>query len=292
MGEAWPNREQALYWNEQAGPKWVAMQHDLDAQLEPLGRLVMDRLALTSGERVLDVGCGAGATSLALAARVAPAAVTGVDISQPLLARARERAASVENVSFCEADAQTFAPPSAGYDVVFSRFGVMFFADPLAAFKNLLACMQPGPSGGHQSRGGRLGFVCWRQMSENPWVTVPLAAALPFLPAHPDPPVAGAPGPFAFADGARTRLILEAAGFSAVEVAPVDSELVVGGSEDIESAVHLALQIGPLGRALASLDDDVRAKARGAVRDAFAPLLGPRGVTLPAAVWVVTARRP
>jgi SAM-dependent methyltransferase len=158
----------------------------------------------------------------------------------------------------------------------------MFFADPHAAFKNLLACLRPG---------GRLGFVCWRQMNENPWVTVPLAAALPFLPAPPEPPVAGAPGPFAFADGARTRLILEAAGFVAIDVAPVDSELLVGGSEDIESAVHLALQIGPLGRALAGLDDDVRANARKAVRDAVAAHLGPRGVYLPAAAWLVTARR-
>lgn len=291
MSEPSPNREQVVYWNEQGGPKWVAMQRNLDAQLEPLGTLVMDRLAPASGERVLDVGCGAGATSLALAARVAPGEVTGVDVSQPLLARAKERAASIETgdvevrpkVSFCEADAQTFAPQSPGYDVVFSRFGVMFFADPLAAFKNLLACLRPG---------GRMGFVCWRQMSENPWATLPLAAALPFLPTPPEPPVAGAPGPFAFADGARTRLILEAAGFAAIGVESVDRELLVGGAGDIESAVHLAVQIGPLGRALASLDDDTRMKVRAAVSDVFAPHLGPNGVTLTAGVWLVTARRP
>jgi SAM-dependent methyltransferase len=277
------NSEQVGYWNDQAGLKWVAMQRDLDAQLEPLGSLAMDRLAFASGERVLDVGCGAGATSLSIAARVAPGEVTGVDISKPLLARARERAAAVDNVRFEEADAQTMAPPSPGFDAVFSRFGVMFFADPLAAFKNLLACLRPG---------GRLGFVCWREMQKNPWVTLPLSAALPFLPGPPDPPVPGAPGPFGLADGARTRLILEAAGFSEIDVASVDSELVVGGNDDIETAVHLALQIGPLGSALGALDEDVRGRARAAVREAFAPHLGPRGVTLGAAVWVVTARRP
>ncbi len=289
MSDPSPNREQAAYWNEQGGPKWVTMQRDLDGQLEPLGMLAMDRLALTRGERVLDVGCGAGATSLALAVRVAPGEVMGVDISRPLLARATERAAEVaagdprRNVRFQEADAQTMSPPSPGFDVVFSRFGVMFFADPLAAFKNIHACLRPG---------GRLGFVCWRQMNENPWVTIPLGAAMPFLPAPPEPPVPGAPGPFAFADGARTRLILEAAGFSQIEVAPIDSELVVGGSDDLDGAVQLSLQIGPLGRELNAESDSVRAKARAAVRDAFAPLHVPRGVVLRAAVWVVTAGRP
>lgn len=283
MSEASPNSEQVAYWNDQAGLKWVALQSDLDAQLEPIGFSTMDRLALAQGERVLDVGCGAGATSLAIASRVAPGDVTGVDISQPLLTRARERAAGVENLRFVEADAQTMAPLAPGVDAVFSRFGVMFFDDPLAAFKNLLACLRPG---------GRLGFACWQQMGENPWATVPLEAALPFLTAPPDPPVAGAPGPFAFADGARTRLILEAAGFSDVDVAPVDTELVLGGSPDVERAVHLSSQIGPLGRALSGLDDETRAKARAAVRDAFTPHVKPRGVTLPAAIWIVTAKRP
>src|SRR5258708_11737410 len=129
MKDIQPNRDQATYWNEQAGPRWVAMGRDLDAQLEPFGVVVANKLGLVSGERVLDVGCGAGATSLMLAERVRPGQVVGIDISGALLARARERAAGIDNLRFEEADAQTFPFPGASYDLLFSRFWVMFFAD-------------------------------------------------------------------------------------------------------------------------------------------------------------------
>jgi len=276
------NEEQSRYWNEQGGPKWAAMQQQLDAQLEPLGRAAVDELKLEPSEHVLDIGCGAGATSLALAAHVAPGDVLGLDISEPLLARARERAAGVSNLRFQQGDAQTFAFSGRPFDVLFSRFGVMFFAEPMAAFANLRSALRPG---------GRVGFVCWRDMSENPWATLPIEAALPHLPTAPEPPVPGAPGPFAFADGARVRDILERAGYVEPVVARHDSDLVLGGAGGLDGAVYVALQVGPLGRALASLDDDTRAKARRAVRDAFARHEGPLGVTLPAAVWLVTARR-
>src|SRR6185503_5359802 len=135
------------------------MQRDLDAQLEPFGVAVLSKLGLVSRESVLDVGCGAGATSLMLAERVRPGEVVGVDISAPLLARARERGGALSNLRFELADAQTLAFGGARYDAVFSRFGVMFFADPVAAFRNLGAALRPD---------GRLGFVCWRAMRDNP----------------------------------------------------------------------------------------------------------------------------
>jgi SAM-dependent methyltransferase len=282
MSDAQPNRDQATYWTEQGGPRWVAMQRDLDAQLEPFGIAAMTRIGLVSGDRVLDVGCGAGATSVMLSNRVRPGQVVGIDISGPLLARARQRGEGIENLRFEHADAQTFAFPEASYDAVFSRFGVMFFSDPIDAFRNLRTALRVG---------GTLGFVCWRAMRDNPSFVLPLEAALPFLPEPPGPPAPGAPGPFAFADNARVRDILERAGYGNIEITPHDTELVCAGRSDIEAAVDLALQIGPLGRALSQITETDQARVRAAVTDALAPYHRPSGVTLPAATWIVTARR-
>jgi SAM-dependent methyltransferase len=282
MKDTHPNRDQATYWNEQAGPRWVAMGRDLDAQLEPFGIVVASKLGLVSGERVLDVGCGAGATSLMLAERVRPGQVVGIDISGPLLARARQRGEGIENLRFELADAQTFAFTGASYDTVFSRFGVMFFADPIEAFTNLRTALRAG---------GKVGFVCWRAMQDNPSFVLPLQAALPFLPEPPDPPEPDAPGPFAFADEDRVRKILQRAGYGEIDITPHDTDLVLAGRSDIEGAVDLAMQVGPLGRALSTLTETTHARVRAAVRDAFVPHHGPSGVTLPAATWIVTARR-
>jgi SAM-dependent methyltransferase len=278
-----PNREQAAYWNEEAGQRWVAMQRDIDAQLEPFGRPVMDELELAAGTHVLDVGCGAGATSLMLAAYVRPGRVVGVDISAALLERARARGEAIDNLQFELADAQIFAFAPATFDAIFSRFGVMFFGDPVAAFANLRAAVRPG---------GELGFVCWRAMDENPAFVLPLTAGLPFLPEPPAPPEPDAPGPFAFADAARVRTILERAGWAEIDVTAHDTDLVFAGRSDMEGAIDLALQIGPLARALSTFDAAMHAQVRDAVREAFAPHHGPAGVVLPAATWIVTARRP
>ena len=280
--DAQTNQDQATYWNEQGGARWVALERDLDAQLEPYGSAVASILGLASGDRVLDVGCGAGATSLMLAMRVRPGQVLGVDISAPLLERARQRAEGIENLRFEDADAQTFTFAAGSHDVVFSRFGVMFFADPLAAFRNLHGALRSG---------GKVGFVCWRPMSENPSFALPLQAALPFLPEAPAPPEPGAPGPFAFADDARIREILDGAGFRDIAITPNDMEMVIGGRSDLESAVELVVQIGPLGRALSTLPEATRTRAREAVREAFSAHHTPNGVRLPSATWIVTARK-
>lgn len=166
---------------------------------------------------------------------------------------------------------------------MFSRFGVMFFADPVAAFENLRTALRAG---------GRLGFVCWRAMRENPSFVLPLEAARPLLSEVPPPPEPDAPGPFAFADRARMQTILERSGYRDVDIKAHDTELVFAGRSDIEGAVDLALQVGPLSRALAALPEVNQARVRDAVRDAFAPYHEPAGVTLPAATWIVTARRP
>jgi SAM-dependent methyltransferase len=277
-----PNRDQEALWNEQSGHRWVAMQRELDAQLEPFGIAVASRLGLVSGERVLDVGCGAGATSLMLAERVRPGEVVGIDISAPLLARARQRGEGIDNLRFEHADAQTFAFSGATYDALFSRFGVMFFANPIEAFSNLRTALRTG---------GRLGFVCWRAMRDNPSFVLPLEAALPFLPEPPPPPEPGAPGPFAFAEENHIRRILEHAGYGDIVIAPHDTDIVFAGRSDIEGAVDMAMQVGPLSRALSTLAESTHAPVRAAVRDVLVRYHKPSGVTLPAATWIVTAHR-
>jgi SAM-dependent methyltransferase len=285
MEAAGPSAEQITYWNDTAGPKWVALEEMLDTQIRPLGEAVMDRLGIGPGECVLDLGCGTGEASLELARRVGPSGqVLGVDISAPMLARARERAraAGRGHVAFVEADAQTHRFEPATMDVCFSRFGVMFFADPVAAFANLSIALRPG---------GRLGFVCWQALPDNPWVAVPLMAAarhvtLP-VPASPD-----APGPFAFADAARVRDILARAGLGGVEIADHRATLTVGGSGGLDQAVDFLLQIGPSGAALRGADPALRTTVAAAMRDALASYHTPQGVRLAGAAWIVTARRP
>ncbi len=275
------NHEQSTYWNEQAGPRWAAMQRDLDAQLAPFGVAAADTLGLAPGACVLDVGCGAGATSLMLAERVRPGEVVGVDISAPLLERAQQRAVGIDHLRFELADAQSFAFNPATYDAAFSRFGVMFFEDPVQAFGNLRRALRPE---------GKLGFVCWRALRENPSFTLPLEAGRPFLTEPPEDSEPGGPGPFAFADQDRLRAILEGAGYRHIEIAAHDADLVFAGRSDLDGAVELAMQVGPLSRHVVSLDEPTRARIRLAVRDAFAPHHGPAGVILPSATWVVTAR--
>jgi len=272
-----PNAQQVTYWNESAGPTWAELQGPLDRQIAPLGRQAMAALAAKPGERILDIGCGAGETTVELAATGAE--VTGVDISRPLLDLARQRAHGLAGVSFLEADAQIHPFAAASFDGVFSRFGVMFFADPEAAFANLRRALRPG---------GRLAFLCWRRPDENPIITAPMAAALEHLPIRPPPPEPGAPGPFAFADPERVRGILETAGFTDVTLTPHDQKI---GGNDLDTALALALRVGPLG-ALLRENPDQRDKVIGAVRSLLARHDGPDGVTLDSATWIVTARTP
>jgi SAM-dependent methyltransferase len=265
------------YWNESGGAVWVALQSLLDKQLAPLGEEVMRSLDLKAGEHVLDVGCGCGDTSLRLAERVGPGgAVLGVDVSAPMLAVARRAAeASGSGAAFRVADAGSDDLGEHVFDAVFSRFGVMFFADPAAAFSNIRASIKPG---------GRLGFVCWRQLDDNAWMNAPLRAAAAHLPAPPESdPLA--PGPFAFADGDRVRRILADAGFSAIKVRRFDT--AVGGNS-LEDSLRLALGMGPLGKLLRE-NPEARPKASEAVRRLLEGYATPDGILLPASVWIVGA---
>ena len=279
-----PNSEQITYWNQQAGPTWVAVQSLIDQQIRPLGRLAMERAELQPGQRVLDVGCGCGDTTIELAKRVAPdGQAHGLDISAPMLTRAAQqaRAAGVTNASFELADAQTTELPAGRFDVLFSRFGVMFFADPAVAFTNLRSALRAG---------GRLAFVCWQTMMENPWMTVPMAAALQHIPPPPIP-APGAPGPFAFADPDRVRGILTTAGFRDVALEPVRMTLSVGGGNDLDATVDFILRMGPTARLLRDADDpELLPLVSASVREALTPYQTDKGVMMDSASWIVTAK--
>jgi SAM-dependent methyltransferase len=271
------NAEQIEYWNGVAADTWVAQQDRLDRQLDPLGRAALRALSPSAGEHVLDVGCGSGQTTLQLADAVGPAGrVLGVDISAQLLAAARKRSRHA-NVAFERADAQTHAFDQS-FDAVYSRFGVMFFADPVAAFANLRRALKPG---------GRMAFVCWRSEALNPIMTVPMAAAAKHLPPQPPPQDPDAPGPFALADDARIGRILGGAGFASVVITPHDEAI---GGNDRKATLELALKIGPLGRYLRE-HPDKRAAVIDSVREAIEPYIVNGIACLPSATWIVTAAR-
>lgn len=284
MDACGPNAEQVTYWNAQSGPIWVARQAALDRMIAPFGARAMDALAPRPGERIVDVGCGCGDTSLALARRVGPSgAVLGIDVSEPMLARARERAAAerLAQVRFVAGDAQTHAFAAASADALFSRFGVMFFVDPTAAFANLRTALQPD---------GRLAFVCWQERAANPWMTT-LLAALASAVALPPPPAPDAPGPFALGDRERLRRILDGAGFRDVAIEPFTPPVVLGGGGTLDESVEFALDLGPTSAALRDGGPEARPRITAALHEALAPFATPGGVTMPAAAWIVTARR-
>jgi SAM-dependent methyltransferase len=275
-GETIANADQLKSWNGATGRKWIAFQADMDRNLGEATAALMPFVVPQPGERILDIGCGAGQTSLLLADAVgAQGRVTGIDISAPLLALARSRA-TAKNIAFIEADA-AFHPFAPAHDLVFSRFGVMFFDDPRAAFANIRKALKPG---------GRLAFICWRPAVENEWVALPAAAAREFL--APQPPADPlAPGPFAFADAKRIHSILGTAGCRDVRIKKLDGHMDLG-----PDAAHAALQlteIGPLSRALSDADDAMRDHVRRAVQAAFEKIATPQGIRPGLACWLVGA---
>jgi SAM-dependent methyltransferase len=274
----------APIFGERAGEAWTRLQEQTDAQLDAFGREVMARLGVARGGRVVDVGCGCGQTLLELADLVGPEGrVLGVDISEPMLGRARERAADRPSVSVCLADAQTYAFPPAGFDAAFSRFGVMFFDDATAAFANLRRALVPG---------GRLAFVCWQDIARNPWAELPLRAVLGVLgrDAAPELLRPGRPGPFYLSDPDRVRSILTAAGFVDVAIDRYERPMNLGAAATLDEALAYSRHIGPAARAMADADPGLGPALDAAITGALAPFAGARGVWMDAAAFIVTAR--
>jgi SAM-dependent methyltransferase len=282
-----PNAGQVALWNDVLVEKFTRFRPVGTAGASTHSDIALRRHPVSPGARVLDVGCGFGETSLELARIVGPrGAVLGVDLSAPFLSVAREdaRFAGLANVTFRLADAQTepFAPD---HDVVFSRFGAMFFDDPVAAFANLRRALRPG---------GRLLLIVWRRLDENEWAALPRKIALAHLPPPPDKPPSScpwpSPGPFSLAQPGITRAILAEAGWTAVEIEPIDTEMTVGRT--IEDALSFELTMGPAGEVLREAKESAAAQ-RPAIEHHLARALKthatPRGVLLHAASWCVTA---
>jgi len=277
------NAAQVDYWNRAAGQRWTDRQTEQDELLRPISELLMAAAEARPGQRVIDIGCGCGDTTLAFAARVMPGGeALGLDVSEPMLKRARERAPSGLPARFVLADATVHDFEPGWADLAASRFGVMFFADPAQSLANLRKGLKPG---------ARLAFVCWRAAKQNPWMMVPLREAKKHAPPLPETNPED-PGPFAFADDQRVRRILDAAGFADIEVAPRDLHLDLAIGRGLDAAVAGAMGIGPTSRILDGQSDAVRAAAAADIKKAFAEQAQGDSVPLGAAIWLVTAVNP
>ncbi|MBW2391287.1 MAG: methyltransferase domain-containing protein [Deltaproteobacteria bacterium] len=277
-----PNAQQISYWNEVSGPKWVRLDETINKLIAPLGSQALGRAAAQPGERVLDIGCGGGRTTLDLASSVgSQGEVVGLDISTPLLdaAEARRARLNVSNVEFINADAQIHKFSGASFDLIFSRFGVMFFAEPEEAFRNLHAALRPG---------GRVAFACWQKMELNPWMTLAVAAVAQHveLPA-PSPP--GTPGPFSLADSERTVGILERAGFVDVRCEPFEAQVDIAVGTTLDETIGFVSQMGPAGALLKDASPELRQAAEQSIREALFPHEKDGRIELGAAIWIVEA---
>lgn len=278
------NEEQIAYWNGDAGRKWAERDAQMASMLAPIAEALMDHAAVDGTRAVLDVGCGGGSETLMLAKRLGPeACVLGVDVSAPMLDVARQHLEAMgdsgKSVGFLQADAAEHDFGGPQFDLLFSRFGVMFFDQPAAAFAQLRKAMLPE---------GRLAFACWQALRDNPWTALPLKAALTVLP-PPPPPRPRAPGPFAFADPDYINALLSEAGWSDIGITAHAVNMRWDGSAGFEATVRELVNTGPVGRLLADVDRPTREAVHLAAADVLKPYFKDNALALPGAVWLVTA---
>ena len=261
-----------------AGRARAAVYPAYDRQLGPLGHRAMEALSVRPGDRILDLGCGAGGTCLELAQKVGPGGeVLGIDLSAAVLETACRRSLGQTSISFVQGDAQIFPFRREYFDAAFSRFGVMFFADPVTAFANILCALKPG---------GRLSFVCWRSLEENEVDVVPLRAAYPDMAQlRPHPSAAQ---PFSFARQEKIQDVLSKAGYRDIAIAGYNDAVSCG---DLESTLELVLQCGSLGKIMRE-SPQLRPAIIEPVRKALAPHDVENKIWLNAATWIVSARKP
>jgi SAM-dependent methyltransferase len=276
------NEDQHSRWNGIDGEYWTRNQDRLDRTLAPVTEPLVAFAAPRAGSTVMDVGCGCGTTTIEFARVVGPSGrVVGIDLSRPMLALAAERLRKFANTTCLLGDAAELPLRDLGAELIVSRFGVMFFGDPVAAFANLRTGLAPG---------GRLRFACWRPMNENPWLHIPLDAIYEHAPRLPKPDPEE-PGPFAFSNTARVTRILTMAGFTAPSFTPLDIEMDIAAGGTFEDAVVQSSAMGPAKRALVDQPDDIRAAAMESIRRALMPYASAAGVRLPGAVWLAAADR-
>lgn len=273
------NRAQREYWNELMGPKWVSLSETFDRHLAEVGDLAVQTAAPQAGEAVLEIGCGAGSLAVRLAGMAGR--VLGVDISRPMLdaAEARARAAGIGNVSFQLADAQADPLPEQTFDLVFSRFGVMFFEDPAAAFANIRRAAKPS---------GRLAFVCWGKLADNPQWSIPMTILAARL-GRPEPRPPHAPGPMAFDDPDYVRDLLTRAGWHDISITETHPVVM---NEPLEQATRTALELGPASALLRERQPSAEtiAELQAEIGRAFAGKLKDGRVHLESTVYAVTAK--
>lgn len=270
--------EQARLWNSLAGCAWVDEQELIDQVLKPFEELLVETVPAVSGGLVLDVGCGTGGTTLAIAQRLgARGSSVGIDISEPMIAAARARVQREgTSASFVCANAQTHAFEPASFDMIVSRFGVMFFEDPVQAFANLRRAARDNAA---------LRFIAWRDATENPFMTTAERAAAPLLPEMPARRPSG-PGQFAFGDRRRVESILNESGWGEIDIRPVDVECRIPE----KALIRYFTRFGPVGLILQEVDEPTRARVIGTVRLAFDPYVRGDDIVFSGACWMVSAR--
>ena len=278
-----PNREQREFWDSRENGKiWIKHQALLDGQLESFSRVMFDHACIRPGLSVVDVGCGCGTDTLTAAREVGPIGrVLGLDLSRLMLARAIGRAAQAElfQAHFLQADAQTYRFEPGSIDRIISRFGIMFFADPVAAFANLAGALAPT---------GHMTFMTWQAVDKNPWMMLPVVEALQLI----EMDLPGDPhelGPFAFADADRLARILREAGFARTEIQAYEPRLVVAGGRTLDDAVDFVMEFLPMRRALKTASVEEREHVHEAIRGAIGPYERSGGVIMPSAAWIVKA---
>ena len=277
------NADQIAYWNGPGGRHWTDRQQLQDVVLAPVSKILIERAAVKAGEAVFDIGCGCGATSFDLLTQVGPGGhVTGVDISEPMLGRARELAPPNMPIEFVLADATVYPFPPASADMLFSRFGVMFFAQPSDSFANMRKALRPG---------GRLAFACWRTPRDNPWMMLGLQEAYKYVAKLPEMKPDD-PGPFSFASEERVRRILGEAGFSNVGMDRVDLLLDIATGRGLEAAIETTLAIGPTSRALENQPPDKIEATTQSIRTMLASHQKGNTIPLGGSIWIVTATNP
>ena len=280
-----PNAEQIEFWNGEAGKGWAERDQQMERTLAPFAAEAIAAAQVRPGERVLDIGCGCGGSSFMLLDKVGDAGrVMGVDISEPMLQVAEQTAGQLPDnlrtaIGFERADAAVHPFETESVDLVFSRFGVMFFDDPPAAFANIRKALKPG---------GRLVFVCWAPVPGNQWITLPMAAALQYVP-PPEPMPAHAPGPFGLADQDYVRQVLGSAGYSDISIDAYQPTMRFGHDIAPESIADFFIEAGPVSRLISESPEALTASVRDAIREAIMPFYADGTVNLGASCWIVSA---
>lgn len=277
-GSGAPGAMDGAYWTQRGGENWAQVQRLMDRLNRPIAEAVIDAAYPGPGKRVLDVGCGGGGTTLLMAQRLGPDGhCVGLDISERLIAMAREAAEGPPaRTEFLVADAQTYPFEDGAFDAIMSRYGVMFFDDPDAAFANLRRALKPD---------GRMAFACWRPPADNPFAQIPLQTAAPLLSQPPPPPSEG-PGRFAFADPDKVRGILERSGWRDIAIVPLDGDSPVS----LDELMSISVDLGMLGPLMAKETPQVREQATQAIRARLAEHERDGVIPMTAACWLVTAR--